>query len=107
MQLTLGHLFFLFIISFTHPLLLSVSLTCAFKAVLFHLAKLEVNNALDKAAKELAKLAAKLELEEIMSHRSPGNENEEEDDNTDGWVNEKALLSDEECKGLDESVKPV
>jgi hypothetical protein len=70
---------------------------------------LEANIALDKAAKELAKLAAESELEELMLCGSPGNENEEEDedDNTDGWVNKKALLLDEEHKELSESVKPV
>jgi hypothetical protein len=61
---------------------------------------------LDEAAKELAKLAADLEHEELMSNGSPG-ENEEEEDDSDGWVDEKALLSDEEWERLNKSVKLV
>jgi hypothetical protein len=68
--------------------------------------KSEATVALDKAAKELAKLAAKLEHEELMLSGSPG-ENEEDKDESDGWVDEKALLSDEEWERLNKSVKPV
>jgi hypothetical protein len=73
----------------------------------FDLPKSEAKVMLDKAAKELAKLAAKLEQEELMSHGSPGDEGEEDDDDSDGWVNEEALLSDNECEELNKSVKPV
>jgi hypothetical protein len=72
----------------------------------FDLPKSEATVALDKAAKELAKLAAELEHEELMSSGSPG-ENEEDEDDSDGWVDEKALLSDEEWERLNKSVKPV
>jgi hypothetical protein len=72
----------------------------------FNLPKSEATVALDEAAKELAKLAAKLEHEELMSSGSPG-ENEEDEDDSDGWVDEKALLSDEEQERLNKSVKPV
>jgi hypothetical protein len=84
-------------------------LNLAAKSVIrqFDLPKLEVNVALDEAAKELAKLAAKLEHEELMSKGILGDESEGEDDESEGWVNEKALLPDKECKELDKSVKPV
>jgi hypothetical protein len=71
----------------------------------FDLPKSEANIVLDEAAKELAKLAAELEHEELMSCGSPGGEGE--DDDSDGWVDEKALLSDDEREELTESVKPV
>lgn len=58
----------------------------------FNLLKSEAIVALDEAAKELAKLAAELEHEDLMMQGTLGDESKEEDDESEGWVNEKAEL---------------
>ena len=82
----------------------------------FDVPKAQANEALDDAAKELAALAADLDIEEQVSREShsgasegEGNEDEDsdEDNNIDGWTDVHAELSDEEREGLDESLQPV
>ena len=34
-------------------------------------------------------------------------ENDDDDDNLEGWIDERGVLTEEERKGLDDSVKPV
>ena len=62
---------------------------------------------MDKAAKELAKLSSELELEELLSRGMEGENDDNSDDNSDGWVDENATLTDDERAELDETVKPV
>ena len=69
---------------------------------------MEATVALDEATKELARLATEIKLEKLTSI---GGVNYEEDndnnDNTDGWVDEKVLLLDKERDVLNESMKPA
>ena len=69
---------------------------------------MEATIALDEATKELARLATEIKLEKLTSI---GGVNYEEDndnnDNTDGWVDEKVLLLDKERDVLNESMKPA
>jgi hypothetical protein len=68
---------------------------------------------LNKAAEELLNLAGDIEFEEAeleMRHTKEGEEDDgedEEDDNMEGWVDEHALMTEEEVDELDESVAPV
>lgn len=63
---------------------------------------------MDEATKELARLATEIKLEKLTPI---GGVNYEEDndnnDNTDGWVDEKVLLLDKERDVLNESMKPA
>jgi hypothetical protein len=62
---------------------------------------------MDEAAKELAKLSSELELEEMLSRGLAEGEDDEIDDDEDGWVDENAILTDEERVEVDKTVKPV
>jgi hypothetical protein len=72
----------------------------------YDLPKAQADVAMDEAAKELANLAADLELEEILT-RGKEDAGGENDDDDDGWVDENAMLTDEERTELDVTVKPV
>lgn len=58
------------------------------------------------AAKELLALAGNIELEEDEWAMEEDSE-DAEDDNVEGWVDERTLMTDEELDELDESVEPV
>jgi hypothetical protein len=75
----------------------------------YDLPKTQANIAMDEAAKELAKLSSELELEEHLSRGMEGENDDDSlaDDDSDGWVDENATLTDEERAELDETVKPV
>ena len=64
------------------------------------------NASLDEAARELEALARNIELEEDEWARREGNA-EEEDDNIEGWIDERTLMTDDELNELDTSVKPI
>ncbi len=59
------------------------------------------------AAKELAKLAEDLEIEEILSRTSEGEDGDGEDDNVEGWLDEGEFMSDKEKEEWDETARPV
>jgi len=61
---------------------------------------------LDEVAKELQALAGNIELEEDEWGRREG-DSEEEDDNIEGWIDERTLMTDEELDDLDKSVEPI
>jgi hypothetical protein len=89
---------------FTHILNLVV------KSVIhqFDLPKSKGDKILDDAAKELLSLAGNIEFEEDELARRDGKEGEEdEDDNIEGWIDERTLMTDVELEELDESVEPV
>lgn len=87
---------------FTHILNLVV------KSVIrqFDLPKSKGDKILDDAAKELLSLAGNIEFEEEELARRDGNE-EENDDNVEGWIDERTLMTDIELEELDGSVEPV
>lgn len=89
---------------FTHILNLVV------KSVIrqFDLPKSKGDKILDDAAKELLSLASNIEFEEDELARRDGKEgDEDEDDNVEGWIDERTLMTDAELEELDDSVEPV
>jgi hypothetical protein len=89
---------------FTHVLNLVV------KSIIrqFDLPKSKGGSVLDEAAKELLNLAGNIEFEEAdLEMRDAKEGDDEEDDNIEGWIDERALMTEEELDELDESVKPV
>ena len=73
----------------------------------FDVPRLKANQKLDKATTELRNLAGNIKEEEIESRRLNSDEDDEDDDNVEGWIDERGALTEEERKGLDDSVKPV
>lgn len=88
---------------FTHVLNLAA------KSVIrqFDLPKKQGDAAMSDAAKELAKLAEDLEIEEILSRTSEGEDGDGEDDNVEGWLDEGEFMSDKEKEEWDETARPV
>jgi len=60
--------------------------------------KKDAESALDDAERELFDLAAGIDMEEMVTvaEVGAGDKDDEENDNVEGWVDEMALLSDEE-----------
>ncbi len=58
---------------------------------------------MNDAANDLAQLAKDLEIEEILSRQTEGEDGEEEDDNVEGWLDENELMTDEEKEAWDEA----
>jgi hypothetical protein len=73
----------------------------------FDLPKVQADAAMSDAAKELAKLAVNLEIEEILSCQTEGEDGEDEDDDVDGWLDENELMSEEEKEEWDKTAAPV
>jgi hypothetical protein len=89
---------------FTHVLNLVV------KSVIqqFDLPKTKGDRILDDAAKELLALAGNIEFEEEELMRTDGKEGDEaEDDNVEGWIDERLHMTEVELEVLDGSVEPV
>ena len=84
---------------FTHVLNLVV------KSIMrqFDVPKAQENGAMDEAAKELA---ATLEDEELSSWASV-TEGSEDDDDVDGWIDERDDMTEDERNDLIEDVEPV
>jgi len=88
---------------FTHILNLVVkSVICQ-----FDLPKSKGDKILDDAAKELLSLAGNIKFEENELAQRDANEEEEDDDNIEGWIDERTLMTDVELEELDESIEPV
>jgi hypothetical protein len=58
-------------------------------------------------AKELLNLAGDIEVEEDVASRDGEDGVAGEDDNIEGWIDERTLMDDEDLKELEESVEPV
>jgi hypothetical protein len=89
---------------FTHILNLVV------KSVIrqFDLPKSKGDKVLDDAAKELLSLAGNIDFEEDELAGRDGKEaDEDEDDNVEGWIDERTQMTDIELAELDQSVEPV
>jgi len=86
---------------FTHILNLVV------KSILrqFDVPKSKADQALDDAARELFGLSENMEYEEEETRAEAGDD--EEDDNVEGWIDERELLSDADREILDVDVQPV
>ena len=61
---------------------------------------------ISEATKELLKLAAEIECEEEIAGAS-GDEEDMEDDNDEGWVDEREEMTEGELHRLTKSVQPV
>lgn len=68
----------------------------------FDLPKTIADRGLDNA---LLELAGDLECEELQSQKS--SDSDQDEDNMDGWIDERDLLTDSERDELDESVDPL
>ena len=71
----------------------------------FDLPKVASDAVLDEATKELLDLAVDLDLEEKQSQDKV--EDDGEEDNENGWVDERESMSQWEREELDESIQPV
>ena len=65
------------------------------------------NEVLDDALDELAKLAGNIKQEEAECREVNSDEGDDDDDNVDGWIDERANMTDEEKEELDEAVQPI
>jgi hypothetical protein len=74
----------------------------------FDVLKAQQNQALDESARELQALAGDIDHEEqaTMVGVEIGSD-EDEDDNMDGWIDERERMSAKDVEELDESVQPV
>jgi hypothetical protein len=74
----------------------------------FDVPKSQQNQALDKSLQELQALAVDIDLEEKETRDGvESGSDENDDDNMDGWIDEKERMSTEDVKKLDVSVQPV
>lgn len=77
----------------------------------FDVKKADADGQLNAAEAELHKIADGLELEEALAAAERGDEENDagggEFDDNDGWVDEVAMLSDEERADLEVSIRPV
>ena len=74
----------------------------------FDVPKAQQNQALDDSLQELQVLAADINLEERATRVGVEiGSDDNEDDNMDGWIDERERMSAEDVTKLDESVQPV
>ena len=85
---------------FTHVLNLVV------KSIIrqFDLPAAQEAHILDEATRELSKLALNIELED---ENTEDEGTDEEDDNCEGWIDERLSMTEEELDTLNKSVQPV
>lgn len=62
---------------------------------------------LQDATKELLALADNIEVEEELTSRDGEDGETGEDDNIEGWIDERTLMDEDKLEELEESVKPV
>ena len=65
------------------------------------------NTVLDKVERELQELADGLDMEELVTREEWEGEDGEDEDNTEGWINEMDILTVEDRKELEKSIGPV
>jgi len=70
----------------------------------FDLPKAQADKALDDAAEELLNLAGDIELEEELY---AAEDEDGEDDNNEGWIDEREEMMATELKELDSLVRPI
>jgi hypothetical protein len=74
----------------------------------FDVPKAQQNKALDDSLQELQGLAVDIDLEEkAMRDGAEIRSYNNEDNNTDGWIDERERMSTEDVKRLDVSVQPI
>jgi hypothetical protein len=74
----------------------------------FDVPKAQYNRVFDKATMALMELAGDIEREEqAIVEMGDDREDDEEDENTEDWVDERDTMSEEQLNALDESARPV
>jgi hypothetical protein len=74
----------------------------------FDVPKAEQNETLDNRIQQLQVLAADIDLEEESTRNGVEiGSDENEEDNVDGWIDERERMSADDVEMLDESVQPV
>lgn len=64
-------------------------------------------NQMDEGAKELLSLAGNIDVEENIESRDGEDGVAGEDDNVEGWIDERTLLDEEDLDELEKRVEPV
>ena len=62
---------------------------------------------LDEVERELWELAEGLDIEELVTWEEQEGEDDEDDDNTEGWINEMDILTVEDREELEKSIGPI
>jgi len=73
----------------------------------FDVPKVKGDEILDNTLEELVKLVGDIEQEEAECHEVNSDEGDEEDDNVDGWIDERTHMTDEEREELNKAVKHI
>jgi hypothetical protein len=73
----------------------------------FDVPKAKKGEVLGDALEELIVSAGDIELEECVTRESANEDDDLEDDNEEGWVDERAKMSEEDQVKLNEDVQPV
>jgi hypothetical protein len=74
----------------------------------FDIPKTLQDEAIDDRIRELQALAVDIDLEEKTTrHGLESRSDEDDEDNIDGWIDERESMSAEDVEKLDESVQPV
>jgi hypothetical protein len=85
-----------------------VNLTAKTLLLPFDAPKGKVEETMDRAERELRELAEGADVEDLMTRVEMSiTDDDDEDDNADGWVDERAEMSEDEQEDLDESVRPM
>jgi hypothetical protein len=74
----------------------------------FDLPKKGKNKVLDEGSEELLSLAGNIDVEEDVLSRDQGEDGVAgEDDNFEGWIDERTLMDEDDVEELEKSVEPV
>jgi hypothetical protein len=73
----------------------------------FDLLKTKGKESFDKVLRELMVSASDLDEEELATWEGESGEVDQEDDNADGWVDEREEMSETEQQELDENIQPI
>jgi len=74
----------------------------------FDVPRAQADKALDEATNALVELAGNIDLEEQeTAERGDDRDKNEEDENTEDWVDEREAMTVEQIAKLEESVRPV
>ena len=65
------------------------------------------NAVLDEVERELWELADGLDMEKLVTREEWEGEDGEDEDNTEGWINEMDILMVEDHKELEKSIGPI
>jgi hypothetical protein len=73
----------------------------------FDLPKTKGNKVFDEVLQDLMVSASDLDKEELATREGESSEVDRDDDNTDGWVDEREEMSETEQQELDENIQPI